>query len=203
MRRATGYRLPSDIPLFVVVLNYLFFCTTTKGKTCLRMFKALGYIYYTYNINNSMKKGISREEKIEKAIELRKDGRSQRQIAEWLGVGQSTIQRWLIEFAPVQECTPAKSEGSDGKEYPAEKPTGNELTERRQKVKTLQSEGKRPPEIAEELGVSERTVYNDLKAIEKLDINEDKQKRRKKKRENGDRIPEVGVNERIYRYKHL
>lgn len=130
--------------------------------------------------NNSMKKDISREEKIKKAIELRKGGRSQRQIAEWLGVSQPTINNWLKDFPTDKLLSVEKIESSDGKQRPAKMPTADERTERRRRGSRLRDSGKTIEEIAQELGISVGTVYNDLKAIEKLEIDEDKQKRRKK-----------------------
>lgn len=48
--------------------------------------------------NNAMKKDITRKEKVEKAIVLRKEGRSYRQIGEWLGVHNTTVREWVIKF---------------------------------------------------------------------------------------------------------
>jgi len=52
-----------------------------------------------------------------------KDGRSYRQIADWLGVHFTTVTKWikdfsLIEFSTVENSTVEKIEGSDGKQRP-------------------------------------------------------------------------------------
>lgn len=130
--------------------------------------------------NNSMKKDISREEKIEKAIELRKEGRSQRQIAEWLGVGKTTVARWTEEVSTSGNHEVEKTEGADGKLRPAKMPTDGQREERRQEVKQLREQGEKINDIADKLGVSVGTVHSDIKVIEKDEVSEDKQNRRKK-----------------------
>ncbi|WP_074011041.1 helix-turn-helix domain-containing protein [Numidum massiliense] len=69
---------------------------------------------------NTLTREISREEKIAKAVELRQEGRSFRQIAEWLGVHHQTVKRWVGgENATVSRATVAEVEGSDGVTRPA------------------------------------------------------------------------------------
>lgn len=132
------------------------------------------------HLNNVLKREISKEEKIKKAIELRKEGRSYRQIGEWLGVNEKTVRNWLKEIPTEELSAVGKVEGDDGKLRPSEMPTDTELAERREKVKALRSEGKKVDEIVEALGKSKSTIYTDIKAIEQDEINEDKRNRRKK-----------------------
>jgi transposase len=106
--------------------------------------------------SNSLRNEIPREKKIERAIELRKEGRSEPQIAEWLGISKATAHRWTKGFAPSSNEEPAKSEGADGKEYPAEKPSDTELVERRQKVKQLREQGEKAVFTTGGGGVSEK-----------------------------------------------
>lgn len=101
--------------------------------------------------SNSLRNEIPREKKIERAIELRKEGRSQRQIAEWLGVDEKTVRNWCKGIPASELSEGGKIKGADGKEYPAEKPTDDELTERRKKVKALLDDGKKVADIAQEL----------------------------------------------------
>ncbi len=66
---------------------------------------------------------ITREEKIAKAVRLRKEGRSYRQIGEWLGVDEKTIRNWYKEIPGADNSAPGKTEGDDGKQYPKEMTT--------------------------------------------------------------------------------
>lgn len=147
--------------------------------------------------SNSLRNDISKKKLKERAVELRKQGRGYRQIGRWLGVHHTSVMRWCGESAGVADAP--RAEGSDGKEYPAEKPSNDELTERRQQVKVLQAEGKRVPEIAKELGVSERTVYNDIKVVQKDEVIEDKRNRRRKHEQSLDVAAyEVKTREDLY-----
>lgn len=68
---------------------------------------------------NSTNRTISIEEKKKKATQLRSERRSLRQIASWLGVGKSTIERWLRDSGQgVPRGTDSRIKGSDGKQYP-------------------------------------------------------------------------------------
>lgn len=68
---------------------------------------------------NSNTRTISIEEKKKKAAQLRSERRSLRQIASWLGVGKSTIERWLRDSGQgVPRGTDSRINGSDGKQYP-------------------------------------------------------------------------------------
>lgn len=112
---------------------------------------------------NSTRRTITKQEKIARALELRKDRRSIRQIASWLGVGKSTVERWLRQNeGGVPNGTAERVKGSDGKEYPgrgeriSEKVTGLEeekrklerslaslkgqLSDREKKIKRLEQE---------------------------------------------------------------
>jgi ParB/RepB/Spo0J family partition protein len=99
---------------------------------------------------NSTRRTISKQEKIARALELRKERRSLRQIAAWLGVGKSTVERWLRENeAGVPTGTASRVKGSDGKEYPGR---GERVSE---KVGELQVERYR---LQEELAERDRML---------------------------------------------
>lgn len=138
--------------------------------------------------NNALTREISREEKIKRAIELRKDGRSYPQIAEWLGVSEKTVRRWIKEF-PTSACDEVgKIEGRDGKLRPAEKPKKYEIDDRRELIrKAYFEEGKSPKQIIEEIGekfgVGKSTIYNDIKAIEKAEEEAKKEQEAKKRKQ--------------------
>jgi ParB-like chromosome segregation protein Spo0J len=129
---------------------------------------------------NTLSREIGREEKIQRAVELRKEGRSHNQIADWLGVNQSTITRWLSAYVTAY---PEKTTGNDGKQYDTKRKSDEEITERRDKVKRDREEGKRITEIAEEIGVSVGTVHSDIKAIEKSEKQAEKEKEEKKRKQ--------------------
>ncbi len=74
-------------------------------------------------------------------MELRRQGRSYRQIGRWLGVAESTVRYWLKSIPAEQSCAAGKTEGDDGKQYPTEPAAPNEITERRAEVKQLRDEG--------------------------------------------------------------
>lgn len=83
--------------------------------------------------SNTTNRIIPREEKIRKAKELRSQGRSIRQIAKWLGVGKSTINRWLNPAESVPRGT--KDVGSQQKF-----PSVEEIEELRAEISRLQFE---------------------------------------------------------------
>jgi ParB-like chromosome segregation protein Spo0J len=95
--------------------------------------------------NNTLTREISRDEKIEKAVKLRKEGRSYRQIGDWLGVHFDTVRRWVSH---VEVTTPEKTEGSDGKQYSPTQATVHEKQQRRERVKELREQGSKIAEIA-------------------------------------------------------
>jgi ParB-like chromosome segregation protein Spo0J len=133
--------------------------------------------------NNTLTREISRDEKITKAIELRKEGRSQRQIADWLGHPQSTIQLWLKKYSTDHDCSVEKVEGKDGKQRPSEQTTADEKQQRRDRVKELREQGAKIAEIAEEVGVALGTVHNDIKTIEKSEEEAEKQREVQKRKQ--------------------
>ncbi|WP_338753407.1 ParB N-terminal domain-containing protein [Bacillus sp. FJAT-52991] len=102
-----------------------------------------------------------------RAIELRKQGKSFRQIAEWLGVGKSTVDRWIKSFeqgVPPGTKKPKRTtetvKGSDGKEYPSQKPK----TTQQEFVESLQRR-------ISELESSEYALKTELRAV-RLSIRE-------------------------------
>ncbi|MDW7616983.1 ParB N-terminal domain-containing protein [Peribacillus simplex] len=73
---------------------------------------------------NATRRTISTKEKVERAIQLRAERRSFRQIATWLGVGKSTVERWIRknEQGVPPGTSNSRIKGSDGKEYPPKQP---------------------------------------------------------------------------------
>jgi ParB-like chromosome segregation protein Spo0J len=68
---------------------------------------------------NSTSRSLTPADKKRRAVELRSEQRSYRQIAVWLGVGKSTVERWIREHeGRVPNGTVNRVKGSDGKEYP-------------------------------------------------------------------------------------
>lgn len=67
--------------------------------------------------SNAAKRELSVKDKRERAVQLRQEQRSFRQIAEWLGVGKSTVERWCRGVPPGTTVT-----GRDGKTYDSSKP---------------------------------------------------------------------------------
>jgi ParB/RepB/Spo0J family partition protein len=132
---------------------------------------------------NTQTREISREEKIERALALREEGRSYRQIGEWLGVGKSTVERWTSVFSQVPDGTSEKTEGSDGKQYDTKRRSPEEVAERRQSVKQARDEGKKIAEIAEETGVSVGTVHSDIKSIDREEKQAEKKREQQKQRQ--------------------
>lgn len=103
---------------------------------------------------------------------MRKEGRSYRQIGEWLGVHHQTIKRWVEEFSGVAHETPEKTTGDDGKQYAPTKSTESAIDQRRQRVAELREQGAKISDIAEQVGASVGTVHNDIKAIKKAEEEE-------------------------------
>lgn len=117
---------------------------------------------------NALSRDISKQEKKEQAERLRKEGRSYRQIAEWLGVHHTTIIKWCGENSTGEKPPVEKIESSDGKLRPASKMVDEEIIERRQQIKAARDEGKKIADIANEFGVSVGTVHRDIEAVESL-----------------------------------
>lgn len=98
----------------------------------------------------------------ERAREKRAAGMSYRQIAEEERVSIAQIQRDLGPEGEAQDTTV----GKDGRQQPARKLDAEETAERRQRVAELHRDGDMTPaKIAEELGVSVRTVQRDIEAM--------------------------------------
>lgn len=93
-------------------------------------------------------------------------GMSLRQIAEEEGVTRTTIQKDLEDSG---ECDALKVRGKDGALRPAHKSSREEAAARRQRIAELLADDEYEElsvrEIAEQLGVSPRTVQRDIKAI--------------------------------------
>ncbi|HYT87218.1 MAG TPA: hypothetical protein VEL76_00730 [Gemmataceae bacterium] len=110
----------------------------------------------------------ARAERKEREVQGRQEGKSTRQIAEEEGVSHQQVVRDL-GGAGVTSVTPAppppKVHGKDGKEYPAQRATKEEVAERRKSVWEAHEDGKTVWEIAEEEGISERQVKADLQAV--------------------------------------
>lgn len=95
------------------------------------------------------------------AQRLRALGWSYPQIGDALGVDDETARRWLATSALAEV---ARVTGKDGIDRPAVMPTVQQLAERRVKVKEMRLAGQTIPRIAAALGISQRTVSDDLKA---------------------------------------
>jgi transposase len=109
-----------------------------------------------------------RQERDRQIAALKAAGKSNRQVAKELRIGATTVRRrsGAPGGAPEQaaeEARPAVVTGSDGKVYPSGRLKKAQLEERRETVKKLHAEGKSKEEIAEKVGVSESTVYADIK----------------------------------------
>lgn len=73
---------------------------------------------------NGNRRQWGRESRQETAGRLRERGWSYRRIAGVLGVGKSTVERWINELSQTGQLDqPEKVEGADGKSRPAKKPT--------------------------------------------------------------------------------
>lgn len=99
----------------------------------------------------------------ERARQKRAAGMSYRQIAEDERVSIAQIQR---DLGPEVEAEDATVLGKDGRQQPARKLDAAETAERRQRVAELHRDGEMTPaKIADELGVSVRTVQRDIEAM--------------------------------------
>lgn len=92
---------------------------------------------------NTLGRSISKKERQEAAIRLREEGKSERKIAEWLGISQPTAHRWVSAVIPVDSNeSRGKMEASDGKAYDFVKATAETLTEREETALRLREEGR-------------------------------------------------------------
>lgn len=116
---------------------------------------------------NEHRRHLTPDEITELARQGRENGKSHRQIASELDGSLSTIYRAGVSFE-----TPASKNvnGKDGKTYPATKPSNEEVATRRLRARELKAAGYTGTQIAKELGVSKRTVGDDLKAINQTSI---------------------------------
>ncbi|WP_057766090.1 helix-turn-helix domain-containing protein [Cytobacillus praedii] len=107
---------------------------------------------------NATTRTISTADKKRRAVQLRAERRSYRQIAEWLGVGKSTVERWL---RGVPSGTFNRVKGSDGKEYPSKQPARpsqqDYVNGLREEVSNLESEVYRLKDEIRTLSVDNRT----------------------------------------------
>lgn len=138
----------------------------------------------------SQGKEVSREEKIQIAIKLRQEGRSYRQIADWLSIHPDTAREWILKFATVGDPTVTKVEGADGKLRPAIRKTAEELSEQETKALELREQGATFEEIGRELGVAPRTAKNYVDRAKKRREEEEKQREQLRKEQ---RIEEIGI----------
>ncbi|MEK5414340.1 helix-turn-helix domain-containing protein [Paenibacillus sp. FSL L8-0708] len=117
---------------------------------------------------NTLGRSISKKERQEAAIRLREEGKSERKIAEWLGISQPTAHRWVSAVIPVDSNeSRGKMEASDGKAYDFVKATAETLTEREETALRLREEGRTLKEIALAIGVSSpQTASNTLARAE-------------------------------------
>lgn len=110
-----------------------------------------------------------RQERDRQIAALKAAGKSNRQVAKELKIGKDTVARRSggAGAPPEQagEDAQPKVTGSDGKVYPSGRLKKAQLDERREKVKKLHAAGLKKEEIAEEVGVSESTVYADIKWV--------------------------------------
>lgn len=125
-----------------------------------------GHAYFL----NTLGRDISKKEKQEAAVNLRRAGKSYRLIGAWLGVGHATVIRWMkeTEEIPVGSLEPrGKVEAADGKSYAAFAPSAETLTEREETALRLRDEGHTLKEIALAIGVSSpQTASNTLARAE-------------------------------------
>lgn len=113
---------------------------------------------------NSKRRHLTREQKQEWAAALRGKGWSYPRIAGALGVDQQTVLNWAPERSAFENSKPEQVSGSDGKAYPADQLSDDEIQERRRKVWGLHEEGLSQRAIAKQLDCSIGTVNSDLRA---------------------------------------
>ncbi|WP_138225335.1 helix-turn-helix domain-containing protein [Paenibacillus algicola] len=128
----------------------------------------LCFVSFEYTLNHHRE--ISRKEKQEAAVRLRNSGKSYRQIGEMIGVGKTTVERWVAEHnATVPNGTPAvTADTADGKTYPAEQSPQHALDDRALRIRAHVESGLTHEQAAQIEGVSLRTVYNDLARVDEI-----------------------------------
>lgn len=122
-----------------------------------------GHAYFL----NTLGRDISKREKQEAAVTLRRAGKSYRLIGEWLGVHNTTVLNWTRD---ISECSGADfsaaeqtSDTADGKSYPATLASSPAITERAERIQAAHESGLTIRDIALQEGVSVGTVHADLK----------------------------------------
>ncbi|WP_379161325.1 hypothetical protein [Paenibacillus sp. sgz5001063] len=121
-----------------------------------------GHAYFL----NTLGRDISKKEKQEAAVNLRRAGKSYRLIGEWLGVSHKTIMNWVPKEEGIStgEIYPVENvESADGKFRPATASTAPAIAERTERVQVARESGLTLQEIAQQEGVSIGTVHADLK----------------------------------------
>lgn len=127
-----------------------------------------GHAYFL----NTLGRDISKREKQEAAVNLRRAGKSYRLIGEWLGISKSTVENWtkteeVAEIPTVQNWTVGNVESADGKSRPSVAASAETLTEREETALRLRDEGRTLKEIALAIGVSSpQTASNTLARAE-------------------------------------
>lgn len=114
---------------------------------------------------NSARRDLTHDQRIEQVKRQWEDtpNASSREVAGICGVSKDTALRYRPEHATVHGETVARVVSRDGKARPAITPTVDELEGRRNKVQQLAEQGVRRRTIAETVGVSVRTIQNDLR----------------------------------------
>ena len=95
--------------------------------------------------------------------EKKAEGKSNVVIAQELGISEATVRR-RSGSSPDEPEHPETVTGRDSKSYPAQKPTKDQLEQRRADVRALDAEGLSHRAIAKRLKVSPATVQADLEA---------------------------------------
>ncbi|ETT40928.1 DNA methylase N-4/N-6 domain-containing protein [Paenibacillus sp. FSL R7-269] len=122
-----------------------------------------GHAYFL----NTLGRDISKKEKQEAAVTLRRAGKSYRLIGAWLGISYGTAVNWTKEAEGCsgdQKLTPEQTaDSADGKSYPATLASTPAITERAERIQAAHESGLTIRDIAQQEGVSVGTVHADLK----------------------------------------
>jgi N6-adenosine-specific RNA methylase IME4/transposase len=110
---------------------------------------------------NVMRRQLSREQRDEVMRAMRADGMSQRQIAQAVGVSQKTVSNALT-CSGDEFSSPDQVIGADGKSYPAER---NLVEQRNEIIRAMRADGMSQRQIAQAVGVSQKTVSNVLALV--------------------------------------
>ncbi|WP_419885205.1 hypothetical protein [Paenibacillus sp. B-A-8] len=125
-----------------------------------------GHAYFL----NTLGRDISKREKQEAAVNLRRAGKSYRLIGEWLGIDPKTALNWTKDASEIPTAVfPAVGnvESADGKFRPSVAASAETLTEREETALRLREEGRTLKEIALAIGVSSpQTASNTLARAE-------------------------------------